>query len=214
VNLHYDSSSIVSIPLQEIAAMSELIYQCSKPVFVHNLKNLSGILKVAAGDAKARGIEPAVLLSARLAPDMHPLTRQVQIATDNAKGCCARLAGVENPVFVDDEATFAELQDRLQRTLGFLNSLKAAQFAGSESRQIVIQLPIGSLRFSGLDYLNGWALPNFYFHYSTAYNILRHNGVGIGKRDFLGTVPGITMKGKIAKIMGARPAAKVKKTKR
>jgi uncharacterized protein len=194
--------------------MSDLIYQCSKPVFVHNLKNLAAILKLAAVDAKARGIEPAVLLNARLAPDMHPLTRQIQIATDNAKGCCARLAGVENPVFVDDETTFAELQARLQRTLGFLGGLKAAQFAGSETRKIVIQLPIGTLSFTGLDYLNGWALPNFYFHYSTAYNILRHNGTGLGKRDFLGTVPGITMKGKIAKIMGTMPAASAKRKKR
>jgi len=194
--------------------MSEIIYQCSQSVFVHNLKNLSAILKLAAADVKTRGIEPTVILNARLAPDMHPLTRQVQIATDNAKGCCARLAGVENPVFLDDETTFDELQARLQRTLSFLGGLKAAQFAGSESKEIVIQLPIGSLRFSGLDYLNGWALPNFYFHYSTAYNILRQNGVGIGKRDFLGTVPGMKMKGKIAKIMGARPAANGKRKKR
>ncbi len=194
--------------------MSELIYQCSKPVFVHNLKNLSSILKLAADDAKARGIEPTVILNARLSPDMHPLTRQVQIATDQAKGCCSRLAGVENPVFVDDETTFAELQTRLKRTLGFLDGLKASQFAGSETRKIVIQMPMGSLSFSGIDYLNGWALPNFYFHYSTAYNILRHNGVGIGKRDFLGAAPGLQMKGKIAKIMGAKSTAKVKQKKK
>jgi hypothetical protein len=194
--------------------MSDLIYQCSQVVFVHNLKSLATILKLAASDAKARGIEPTVILNARLSPDMHPLTRQVQIATDQAKGCCSRLAGVENPVFVDDEATFAELQTRLKRTLTFLGSLKASQFAGSETRKIVIQLPIGSLNFTGINYLNGWALPNFYFHYATAYNILRHNGVGIGKRDFLGTVPGLQMKGKISKIMGVRSATKVRHKKK
>lgn len=191
--------------------MSELIYQSSKPVFVHNLKNLSAVLKEAARDAKARGIDPAVILSARLAPDMHPLVRQVQIATDHAKGCCSRLAGVETPSFADVETTFAQLEDRLQRTLGFIGGLKQKQFAGSETREIAIQFPIGTIRFSGLDYLNGWALPNFYFHYVTAYNILRHNGVTIGKRDFLGAVPGMQMKGKIAKIMGAKPASKTGK---
>jgi uncharacterized protein len=188
--------------------MSDLIYQSSKAVFVHNLKNLSALLKEAARDAKDRGIDPDVILNARLAPDMHPLVRQVQIATDHAKGCCSRLAGVETPSFADVETTFAELEDRLQRTLGFIGGLKRKQFAGSETREIAMQFPIGKIKFSGLDYLNGWALPNFYFHYITAYNILRHNGVAIGKRDFLGAVPGMQMKGKIAKIMGAKPAAK------
>ncbi|MEZ5504274.1 MAG: DUF1993 domain-containing protein [Halioglobus sp.] len=191
--------------------MSELIYQGSKPVFIHNLKNLSDILKTASRDAKARGIDPVVLLTARLSPDMHPLTRQVQIATDNAKGCCARLADVENPVFVDEETTFDELEDRIKRTISFLADLKAKQFAGSESRKIVMTLPIGSITFSGIDYLNGWALPNFYFHYTTAYNILRHNGVALGKRDYLGAVPGMTMKGKIAKMMGPQPKKKKKR---
>ncbi|MEZ5570868.1 MAG: DUF1993 domain-containing protein [Halioglobus sp.] len=191
--------------------MTDLIYHSSKPVFIHNLKTLSGILKIAARDAKARAIDPNVLLNARLAPDMHPLTRQVQIATDNAKGCCARLAGVENPVFADVETSFAELQTRIQRTVDFLKGLKASHFVGSEAKEIVMQLPIGKITFSGIDYLNGWALPNFYFHYATAYNILRHNGVGIGKKDFLGAVPGMQMTGKIAKIMAAKPAAKGKK---
>lgn len=191
--------------------MSDLMYQSSKPVFVHNLKNVSGILKTAAHDAKARDIDPAVILNARLSPDMFPLTRQVQIATDHAKGCCSRLAGVETPAFADIETTFAELEARIQRTLSFIGGLKASQFAGSESREIVMQLPIGTLSFSGVNFLNGWSLPNFYFHYSTVYNILRHNGVGIGKRDFLGVVPGMKAKGKIAKMMSAKPAAKAKK---
>lgn len=194
--------------------MSDLIYQCSKPMFVHNLKNLAGILKKAASDAKARGIDPAVLLNARLSPDMFPLVRQVQIATDQAKGCCSRLAGVDNPVFVDDETTFAELDARIKRTLDFIKGLKASQFAGSESREIVMQMPIGTLSFSGLDYLNGWALPNFYFHYSAAYNILRHNGVGLSKTDFLGVAPGVKMKGKLAKMMGAKKAVAKAKKKR
>jgi hypothetical protein len=191
--------------------MSDLMYQSSKPVFVHNLKNVSGILKTAAHDAKARDIDPAVILNARLSPDMFPLTRQVQIVTDHAKGCCSRLAGVETPAFADIETTFAELEARIQRTLSFIGGLKASQFAGSESREIVMQLPIGTLSFSGVNFLNGWSLPNFYFHYSTVYNILRHNGVGIGKRDFLGVVPGMKAKGKIAKMMSAKPAAKAKK---
>jgi hypothetical protein len=191
--------------------MSDLIYQCSKTMFVHNLKNLAKILKKAASDAKARGIDPAVLLSARLSPDMFPLVRQVQIATDQAKGCCSRLAGVDNPVFADDETTFAQLDARIKRTVEFLGGLKASQFTGSESRAIVMQMPLGTLTFSGLDYLNGWALPNFYFHYSAAYNILRHNGVGLGKPDFLGAAPGVKFKGKIAKMMGGKSAAKAKK---
>ena len=191
--------------------MSKLVYQCSHQVFVHNLKNFSRILKKAAVDAAARSIDPAVILGARLSPDMHPLTRQVQIATDHAKGCCARLAGIESPVFADTETTFDELEARIQRTLGFLSGLKPAQFAGSESREIVLTLPIGTLTFSGADYLNGWALPNFYFHFTTAYNILRHNGVGLGKQDFLGAVPGMQMKGKIAKMLGAKPVPKARK---
>mgnify|MGYP003899388675 CR=1 FL=1 len=169
--------------------MSDLIYQCSKPVFVHNLKNLSQILKMAAKDAKTRGIDPTVLLNARLSPDMHPLTRQVQIATDHAKGCCSRLAGTETPSFADTEATFSELDERIKRTLSFLAELKASQFVGAENKTIVLQLPIGTLSFSGSDYLNGWALPNFYFHYAAAYNILRHNGVEVGKMDYLGELP-------------------------
>lgn len=191
--------------------MSNLMYRSSAPVFVHNLKNLSAILKLAARDARARGIDPQVLLNARLAPDMHPLLRQVQIATDNAKGASARLAGVAPPVFEDKETTFAELEERIRRTLGFIRGLKAAQFEGSEAREIAMTLPIGKLAFSGADYLNGWALPNFYFHCTTAYTILRHNGVQLGKANFLGPVPGMQMSGKIAKMMGFKPATKTKK---
>jgi hypothetical protein len=182
--------------------MSNLMYQGSAQTFTHHLKNLSAILKVAAANAKARGIDPAVLLGARLAPDMFPLTRQVQVMSDNAKGCCARLAGVQPPVFEDTEATFAELEARIKRTLDFIRSLKPA---------IVMKMPIGTLSFNGADYLNGWALPNFYFHYTAVYSILRHNGVPLGKMNFLGQVPGMQMTGKIAKMMGAKPGAKAKK---
>ena len=191
--------------------MSNLMYRSSAAVFVHNLKNLAAILKAAERDARARGIDPAVLLGARLAPDMFALTRQVQIASDNAKGCCARLTGVQPPVFEDNETTFAELQTRIKRTLEFIRGLKAAQFAGSESREIVMNTPMGTLAFSGADYLNGWALPNFYFHYSAAYNILRHNGVQLGKGNFLGPVPGLSATGKFAKMLGVKPAAGAKK---
>jgi hypothetical protein len=187
------------------------MYQCSALVFTHNLKNLSKILRQAAADCKARGYDPSVLLNTRLAPDMLPLIRQVQIATDNAKGCCARLTGVANPVFEDDETTFPELQERIKRVLAFIRSLKAAQFEGSDSRQVEMKTPIGNLTFNGADYLNGWALPNFYFHYTAAYSLMRHNGVQLGKLDFLGPVPGMTMSGKIAKMMSGKTTAKAKK---
>lgn len=188
--------------------MSSIMYRSSTQTFTHNLKNLSTILKLAAKDAKSRGIDPAVILNSRLAPDMLPLTRQVQIATDHAKGACARLSGVESPVFKDDEATFAELEARIKKTLAFIRGLKAAQFEGSESRKIMLKMPIGTLSFDGFDYLNGWALPNFYFHSTTAFSILRHNGVKIGKGDFVGKVPGMQATGKIAKMMGIKPALK------
>jgi hypothetical protein len=194
-----------------MTVMSDTIYKSSKLVFQHNLKNLSALLKQASHDAKVRNIDPAVLLHARLAPDMHPLVRQVQIATDHAKGCCSRLADVEIPVFPDEESSFGELEDRVKRTLRFLRELKPSHFAGSEDRKIVIKLSVGTLSFNGLDYLNGFALPNFYFHYTTAYNILRHNGVGLGKIDFLGAAPGMEMTGKIAKMMGAKPKKKARR---
>jgi len=196
---------------QEITVMSDTIYKSSKLVFQHNLKNLSAILKQASRDARERNIDPAVLLHARLAPDMHPLVRQIQMATDQAKGCCSRLADVEIPVFPDEESTVAELEDRLKRTLSYLRGLKASQFVGSGDRKILMKLPVGTLSFNGLDYLNGFALPNFYFHYTTAYNILRHNGVGLGKMDFLGAVPGMETTGKIAKMMAAKSKKKTRK---
>lgn len=184
------------------------MYAYTVPVFTHNLKNLAAMLKLAAKDAKARGIDPQIFFNARLAPDMFPLTRQVQIATDHAKGCCARLAGVEPPSFADNETTFAELDKRIKAVLSFIRSLKAKQFEGAETRAINMTTPVGKLAFSGLDYYNGWAMPNFYFHLTATYSILRHNGVELGKADFLGVVPGMTASGKIAKMMAAKSGAK------
>jgi hypothetical protein len=182
--------------------MSVDLYQLTAPVFVHNLKNLSVILKKAAKSAKARGIEPAVLLNGRLAPDMFPLLRQVQIVTDNAKGCCSRLTGTEAPVFEDGDADFAQLNQRINDTIKFIKGLKKHQFPDNADEAIEMRVPIGVLHFNCEDYVKGWAFPNFYFHLTTAYNILRHNGVEIGKADFLGMVPGMTATGKIAKMMG------------
>ena len=117
---------------------------------------------------------------------MRPLTFQIQTASDTAKGCAARLAGIEAPAMADTETTFPELQQRIAKTIAFLDSVKPAQLAGAEDREIVLKFPNGEMKFSGKDYVTGFALPNFYFHVTTAYAILRHNGIEIGKRDFLG----------------------------
>lgn len=167
--------------------MSLSMYQASIPVFVRQLNNLSTILGLAAADAEARKIEPGVLLNARLAPDMFPLVRQVQIACDSAKGGVALLAGVEAPSHADDETSFAELQARIAKTLEFLQAVSSAQLDGSEARSVVLKRRDKETQFLGQAFLLDHVLPNFYFHYSTAYAILRHNGVAIGKRDFLGT---------------------------
>lgn len=168
--------------------MSLSMYQASIPVFVRMFGNLAAILDKAAVYADAKKIDPAVLLNARLAPDMHPLTRQVQIASDAAKGCAARLAGVEIPGFADTESSFAELQARIQKTLDFIQGFSPAQIDGSEEREVVMRFPGAELKFSGQDYLLHFVLPNFYFHLTTAYAILRHNGLEIGKMDYLGPV--------------------------
>lgn len=168
--------------------MSLSLYQASVPVFVRMFGNLSAILDKAAAYAEARKIDPAVLLNARLAPDMHPLTRQIQIASDAVKGCAARLAGVEVPSFADSESSFAELQARIAKTLEFVNSLTSAQIDSGEGREVVLKFPGAELKFKGEDYLLHFVLPNFYFHITTAYAILRHNGLDIGKMDYLGRV--------------------------
>lgn len=166
--------------------MTISMYQASVPVLVRMLGNLSAILTKAAAYAEAKKIEPRVLLDARLAPDMLSLTRQVQIASDSAKGCGARLAAVDLPKYEDNEASFEELQARITKTVAFLNSLRPEQIDGSEDRDIAIPARDQTLQFKGVVYLLNFVLPNFYFHVTTAYAILRHNGLDVGKMDFLG----------------------------
>lgn len=166
--------------------MSISMYQTSVATFIRVLTNLSAVLAKGAAYAEAKKIDPAVLLGSRLYPDMFPLTRQVQIATDGAKGCAARLAGVEPPSYEDNESSFAELEARIRKTIDYLQTFKPQQIDGSEARAIAIKLRTGTLNFEGLPYLLDFVLPNLYFHASTAYNILRHNGVELGKMDFLG----------------------------
>jgi len=161
------------------------MHAISAAVFVRLLNNLSSMLAKAEQQAKAKGYDPSVLLNARLAPDMFALTRQVQIATDHAKGSVARLAGHQPEAIEDTETTFAELQARIKKVIGIVEGYKAEQLDGSETREITIKIPNMELKFSGLDYINQWAMPNFYFHLSTAYAILRHNGIELGKKDFL-----------------------------
>ncbi|MDO8788410.1 MAG: DUF1993 domain-containing protein [Sulfuritalea sp.] len=167
--------------------MTISMYQASAPRLANMLRNLDAILAKAQAHATAKKIDPAVLLAARLFPDMLPLVKQVQIATDHAKGCVARLAGVEVPKFEDTEQSFEELQARIAKTIAFVESFSAAQIDGSEERDISLTAGGQERNFKGLTYLLGYALPNFYFHLVTAYDILRHNGVEIGKRDYIGT---------------------------
>ncbi len=166
--------------------MSLSIFDASAPRFAHMLRNLDAILAKAQAHATARKIDPAVLLGARLFPDMLPMVKQVQIATDHAKGAVARLAGAEVPRYEDTEQTFDDLRARIAKTIAFVESFAAEQFAGAAERPIALRVGGKDWSFTGRDYLLGFALPNFYFHLVTAYNILRHNGVEIGKRDFLG----------------------------
>jgi uncharacterized protein len=162
------------------------MYQASIPVFVRQLSNLSAILKKAEAHALARKIEPEVFINARLAPDMFPLSRQVQIATDGAKGCAARLAGVEVPSYPDTEKTFTELQARIAKTIEFVKAFNAKQIDGTEEKKVVLKLRGQDTTFLGQAYLLNFVLPNLFFHITTSYAILRHNGVEIGKMDFIG----------------------------
>jgi len=166
--------------------MSLTMYQASIPVFVRMLGNLSAILDKAAAHAETKKIDPAIFVSARLAPDMFPLSRQVQIATDMVKGCAARLAGIDVPSYEDNETTFADLQERITKTVAFLQSVSASQIDGSEDRKITLKFGSKELNFLGQAYLLDFVLPNFHFHLTTTYAILRHNGVEIGKKDYVG----------------------------
>ena len=166
--------------------MSLSMYQASVPVFIRMLGNLSAILDKGVAFAGVKRIDPSVLINARLAPDMFALARQVQIATDTVKGCAARLAGVEVPSYPDTETTFPELQARIAKTVAFLQGFTAAQIDGSEDRKVTLKLGGKETSFQGQAYLLNFVLPNLYFHVMAVYAILRHNGVELGKQDYLG----------------------------
>jgi hypothetical protein len=162
-------------------------YDATVPAFLQILGSLTGILAKAEAHCKAKNIQPEVLLGARLYPDMHPLSRQIQFACDFAAKGCARLTHSEVPSAPDTEKTFDELQQRLARTIDYVKAFKPAQFDGANSRDVSFPVgPTNTMTLKGQQFLNNFAFPNFYFHAATAHGILRHNGVEIGKRDFLG----------------------------
>jgi hypothetical protein len=164
------------------------MYVASVPPIIRSLTNLRTILEKAAAHAEAKKIDPSVLINARLYPDMFPLSRQVQIATDVAKGAVSRLAGLDPPKYEDNESTFPDLLARLDKTLALLESCKPEQLDGSEDKIIALPMHDKTITFKGLSYLYDFVLPNVYFHVTTVYAILRHNGVEIGKQDFLGKI--------------------------
>ncbi len=165
--------------------MAISLYQASGPVFQQMLKALRGILVKAQQQAETMKVAPEVLLQARLYPNMFPLVRQVQIATDFAKGCPARLAGMDPPKYDDVETTFPDLLARIDRVLEFLGTIRPAQVDGQEERTISLTVGGNPMTFAGQPYLLHFALPNFFFHVTTVYAILRHNGIDVGKRDFV-----------------------------
>jgi hypothetical protein len=169
--------------------MTISMYKASVPIFVQFLTSLSAWLDKAAAYAEAKKIDPAVLLNTRLFPDMFPLARQVRAATDHAINACGRLAGVELPTFANTEASFPELEERVAKTIEFIKAIKPAQIDGSEDKEITMKFASGERKFSGQSLLLNFCLPNFYFHATTAYDILRQSGVELGKRDFMGTPP-------------------------
>lgn len=168
--------------------MSVSLYEVSIPIFTLSLSNLSVILDKAASYAEAKKVDPKVIPQARLIVDMLPLSAQIQIACDTAKGAAARLAGIEVPKHEDTEATLAELKGRVAKTLDFIKTIKPEQLQGAETREIVLQFPQTTLKFNGINYLTNFVLPNFFFHVTMAYALLRKNGVDLGKRDFLGPI--------------------------
>jgi hypothetical protein len=166
--------------------MTISMYQASVPRFANILGNLSNIMDKTQAHIDARKIADASLTGYRLFPDMLPLTSQVQIACDAAKGVVARLAGIDAPVFEDNEKTIADLKARIAKTIAFIQSVSPAQIDGTEDKAIVTKRGDKETHYKGMQFLLGHAIPNFYFHVTTTYNILRHNGVEIGKRDYLG----------------------------
>jgi hypothetical protein len=163
------------------------MFKASAPIFVQFLTSLSAVLDKAAAHAEAKKIEQSVLLNMRLYPDMHQLVRQVRAATDHAMSACGRLAGVELPAFANKEESIPELKERITKAIEFIKSIKPAQIDGSEEKEITIKFSSGERKFIGQSFLLNFCLPNFYFHTTTAYDILRHCGVEVGKRDFMGT---------------------------
>ncbi len=166
--------------------MTISMYQASVPPIVKCLHNLINILNKGAAHAETKKIDPSVLINSRLYPDMHPLSKQIQIASDVTRRGVARLAGLEAPTMVDDETTFPQLIDRIKNTIAYLETITPAQIDGSEQKQISLPMGKHSIEFEGMPYLISFILPNLYFHATTAYNILRHSGVELGKIDFLG----------------------------
>jgi hypothetical protein len=165
--------------------MSLSMYESTIPVLIRFLRNTNTWLDKAQAMADAKKFDSTALVNARLAPDMLNLARQIQIATDNAKGCAARLTGNEAPKYEDNEANIADLKARIAKTVAYLETHKPAAFDGSETRDIVLKFPSATFEFKGKDYVTAFLLPNFFFHISMAYAILRHNGVEIGKYDYL-----------------------------
>ena len=166
--------------------MSISMYKASAPVFLRMLGNLDQLLAKAEDNAKQRGFDVNLLVTQRLAPDMRPLSAQIQLASDSAKGAMARLSGGTPPAMPDTETTFAELRTRIARTIDYVKSVPAEAVDGSEEKDVVLKTPGGDIPFKGLNFLTAFALPNFLFHVTTAYAILRHSGVPLGKMDFLG----------------------------
>jgi uncharacterized protein len=162
------------------------LYDVSIAPLVRNLQNLKHILQQGELYAAQKKVEPEVLLNSRLSVDMYPLTRQVQIVSDMSKGAGARLAGLEIPQYADDETSFDMLSARIAKTIDFLSRIQPEQLEGAESKEVVLTIRKADLTFTGLDYLEKWVMPNVYFHSTTAYNILRHIGVPLGKTDYLG----------------------------
>jgi hypothetical protein len=168
--------------------MSVSMYDVSIPIFTLSLNNLAAILDKAATHADAKKVDSKTLPAVRLIVDMLPLSAQIQIACDTVKGAAARLAGVESPKYEDTEATIAELKARVRKTLDFIKTIKPEQLQGAESRNIELKFPSATLKFTGLNYLTHFVLPNFFFHMTMTYALLRKNGVELGKRDFLGPI--------------------------
>jgi hypothetical protein len=167
-------------------AMATSLYDLTVPALIRGLKALSGVLEKGRAHAAANGLDPKTLIEARLYEDMAPLTAQVQRVSDTAKGCAVRLGQLENVSFPDTETTFEELQDRVARTIAFLESVPREAIDGKEDADVVLQAGTTTIPFKGRDYVQNFVLPNFYFHVTVAYSLLRHHGVPVGKRDYLG----------------------------